>query len=168
MEITLSRKTLFIAAATTVLLLGVGGWFAWNNGLLNQWMPTTAAAAPAPSEPALLALSAMYSPNTNAPENTWESLVCAGMTSDGCNLFKSMYAPVIWSAAQAGKMPKASIAFVGVADKLPNDGGQVWKLSTSNLASPYVYIQVQQDAAMHQWMLMRVLFAQEAQARYGQ
>ncbi len=178
MEITLSRKTLSIAAATAVLLLGVGGWFAWRNGLLNQLLPTTvAAAAPAPTEPAFAALSAMYSPNMNAPESAWESQVCAGMTSDGCNLFEKMYAPAIWSAAKAGKISKMTLAFVSVAQTLPDtpntgastsSGEQVWKLSTSDQFSPYVYAQVQQDSATHQWMLVRLLFSQEAQARYGQ
>jgi hypothetical protein len=164
MEIALSRKTVIsIALALALLLVGGGGYYMWKNGLTSP----TAAAAPAPSEPALAAIAALYSPDVNAGQAAWETKVCADMTADGCQLFKNMYSTPIWSAAQAGKLHAGiSFSFVGVAEKLKN-GEQVWKLSSSDALTPTIYIEVAQDAATHKWLLVRVLFDQEAKTRYG-
>ena len=162
MELTFSRKTItaVIAVLIVLALLG-GGYFAWNRGLTNRTSP-----APSMSEPAFQAIADTFSPNISAGETTWEKQVCTNMTSDGCTLFKGLYADVLWNAAQSGNVPKAKFTYVNVAEKV-SDTSQVWKLSTSDSAQPWLYVQVGQDPVSHKWMLMRVLFDQEAQARYG-
>ena len=166
MELTLSRNKLIAIgiAALVVIALAGGAYFVLNKGLL-----ALGATDPAPStnEPAFQALHTIFAPDVSAGEDAWESQVCEGMTKAGCNLFKGLYAPTIWQAAKAGKIGKETLAFVAVQEKLPN-GGQVWKLATSNQDQPYLYAQVAQDPTTYNWMLVRILFAQEAQARYGQ
>ena len=167
MELTFSRKTIAAFAAVLVLiLLVIGGYFAWKNGMINQWLSLNANPASPTGEPALKALSSIYAPNISADENAWESQICANMTSEGCKVFKGIYAPTIWNAAKVGTISNTTISFVGIAEKM-KDGEQVWKLSTSNKAQPWLYAQVAQDPTSHKWLLVRLLFSQEAQARYG-
>jgi len=168
MDITLSRRNITLGIlALTLLLVGGGGYYARSKGLLDQWLYPTKETVLAADEPALLAVAAIYSPDTNAGQAAWESKVCADMTTDGCQLFKNMYSAPIWNSAKAGTIPKsASFSFIGVAEKLP-DGGEVWKLSSSDALVPAIYIMVAQDSATHKWMLVRALFNQEVKARYG-
>ena len=175
MELTLSRNKLIAIgiAVLVVIVLAVTVYFVFNKGLLSLGAKDP---APSTNEPAFKALNTIFTPDVSAGEDAWESQVCAGMTKDGCNLFKKLYAPTIWQAAQAGQISKVSLTFAAVQEKLPNlpstgtsaSGGQVWKLSTGNKDQPYLYAQVAQDPTTRNWMLVRILFAQEAQARYGQ
>ncbi|MBI1793379.1 MAG: hypothetical protein HYR70_04220 [Chloroflexi bacterium] len=169
MEITFSRRTIIlIILAVALLLAGAGGYYAWRSGLLNLWSGTAAvSAAPASDEPALTAIGAIYSPDVKAGRDAWESQVCANMTADGCQLFQKVYASAIWNAAQAGVIPaNLSISFVGIAEET-QDGQQVWKLSTSSTATPWIYALVAREKTTKKWMLVRLLFAQEEQALYG-
>ena len=169
MEITLSRRTKIAAmiAALVLLSLAAGGYFAWRNGLLSAWLSLNATtAAPSADQPVFQATKSFLDPNVSAGEKAWEAQTCANMTAEGCQIFKSLYASMMWSAAQSGKSPKVSLAFARVAEKL-SDGSQIWKLSTANTAHPWLYEQVAQDPSTQQWMLIRVLSDQEAQTRYG-
>ncbi len=175
MELTLSRNKWIAIGITAlvVIVLAVSVYFVSSKGLLSLGARNP---APSTNEPAFKALNTIFTPDVSAGEDAWESQVCGGMTKDGCNLFKKLYAPTIWQAAQAGQINKVSLTFVAVQEKLPiiqNTGtgiieDQVWKLSTDNKNQPYLYAQVAQDLATHNWLLVRILFAQEAQARYGQ
>ena len=169
MEITLSRKNIAIVCVVAAfLILGSSGYYVWTEGMLKPWLPTNVIPSQPPlDEPALTAVSTIYSPNLSAGNHAWEEQVCAGMTVDGCQLFKTTYAPSIWTAAQAGRMAvPVSIIFASVAEKLP-DGEQVWRLSTSDSADPWIYIQVAKDPISQKWLLARLLFSQEVQLRYG-
>lgn len=168
-EITLSRKTVAIVSVVSILLiLGGGGYYIWTRGVLQHWLDANLTASQPPSdEPTLIAVSTIYSPNQFAGDRAWETQVCANMTVEGCQLFKSAYAPSIWNAVRSGRISvPVSIIFVGIAEKLP-DGEQVWKLSTSDSANPWIYVQVTKDPVSQKWLLARLLFSQEAQLRYG-
>ena len=168
MEITLSRKTVTVAISALILLaLCAGGYFAWRNGSLSAWLsPNVTPVAASANQPAFQATQLFLDPNESTGEKTWELQTCADMTAEGCQIFKSLYASTMWSAAQAGKSPKVSLAFVSVAEKL-SDGSQIWKLSTADTAHPWLYEQVMQNPSNQQWMLIRILSDQEAQTRYG-
>ncbi|HUI87305.1 MAG TPA: hypothetical protein VLX61_01145 [Anaerolineales bacterium] len=164
MEVTLSRKTLLWSI--TILVLVAGAWIAsvpWRNGLFTQWMARSN--APSTSEPAFSAVNSMFAPNTSS-EGAWEQQVCAGMTPDGCKLFEDLYGPAIWGMVSTGKLPKTTFTYAGVAQEVSRTD-QVWKLHTSNAAQPWLYVEVSQDSTAHPWLLLRILFDQEAQARYG-
>jgi hypothetical protein len=167
MEITLSRRTIAAGiAALVVLALAAGGYFAWRNGLLSAWLSKTTPTVPSADQPAFKATELFLDPNVSGGEKTWEAQTCANMTAEGCQIFKSVYASTMWSAAQSGKSPKVSLTFAGVAEKL-SDGSQIWKLSIANIAHPWLYEQVVQNPSTQQWMLIRILSDQEAQTRYG-
>jgi len=49
--------------------------------------------------PALQLLVFLYSPNPDQPEQ-WMENACQGMTTDGCELFRSLYTPSILEGDQ--------------------------------------------------------------------
>ena len=163
MEITISRNSTVRTVTFAIIILAVigGGYFAWKSGLLDSLFAQTQTISAAPSdEPAMESMSAMYSPSGERAE--WETQVCAGMTEKGCELFRAMFANPFWKSSLIGKT--TSITFIKIADTL-EDGSQVWKTEIAdNEATLPVYIHVTQNDA-GQWLLNRVLFAQEA-AKY--
>jgi hypothetical protein len=165
MEITLSKKKIISFAAIIVLVaLGIFGYFTSRSGRANH---VDASAAPSLNEPAFTAIGTIFSPDVSSGIDAWETRACANMTADGCTIFKNIYSSALWDAAQSGTLATGqSIAYVSVAENL-KDGGQVWKLSTSNPASPFMFVQVEKDPATQKWLLVRVLFDQEARTRYG-
>ena len=165
MEVTFSRKTVFWYAAIIILLVGgLIACFQWGNGLFSAWIAKSN--TPSANEPAFSAVDSMFTPNISSGERAWEMKTCAGMTPDGCKLFENMYGQAIWGMASASKLQKTTFTYAGVAQEVSGTN-QVWKLSTSNTMWPWLYIEVTQDPKTHQWVLERILFDQEAQARYG-
>ena len=162
MEITLSKKT--ISNIISILLLAVvlfGGYFAWKQGLFQEWLPASGTAQTSPAdEPALASLAAMYSPNGERAE--WEKHVCKGTTEKGCEMFRSMFANQIWNSLANKQI--ATIVYIETVDILEG-GSQVWKteVSDGDKTQP-IYIHVAQNE-VGQWLLNRVLFTQET-AKY--
>ena len=84
------------------------------------------------------------------------------MTGDGCLLFRQTFADVIWQSPQ--QVP-AAVSFGETIESL-GDETQVWKVNVEiGTVSTPVYIHVEKGEAG--WLLARVLFDEEAQARYG-
>jgi len=109
------------------------------------------------------ALAAFYSPDVTGEQAAWENRVCAGMSAAGCDLFRKMYSPTLWKAAQS-KPLSATVSFLSVAETV-EDSSQVWRVDlTTTASSKPVYIHVVQSES-GKWLLNRVLFAQEA-AKY--
>jgi hypothetical protein len=165
MNITISKKTTLrvIAILATLGLLFWGGNWALSNGFPAHWfsVPT-----PIPQgQPAMRAVSAMYSADPASERSAWEATVCSGMTVKGCSLFQAMYAPAIWAAAT--QKNEALAIMLQVAETL-EDGSQIWKVSVAVSDTPAdIYIQVEADPTSGQWLLERVLFTQE-EARYAE
>ena len=168
MNITISKtSTLRIIAILMALALLVwGGSWALSNGFPARWF-----ASPKPiahgfaSQPAMRAVTAMYSADPASERLAWEDTVCSGMTAKGCSVFRAMYAPAIW--ATISQKNEATATFLEVADTL-EDGSQIWKVSvawTATLAD--IYIHVEADPTSGPWLLDRVLFTQEA-AKYAE
>jgi len=170
MEITVSRKSHTQKFAYFVLgaALVVAGYLLYSNGLLSQWfavrdLPTSSSLA---EEPALQALVAFYSPDITREQLEWEDQVCAGMTESGCELFRKMYAPKVWTAAQAVAVNAAgaTATFSDSVETL-DDGSQVWQVNlTVSEVSEIIYIHVVRNES-GKWLLNRVLFDQES-AKY--
>ncbi|MBN2116294.1 MAG: hypothetical protein JW730_06980 [Anaerolineales bacterium] len=167
MEVTISRKaaTQTLAYVVLAITLITAGYLIYSNGLLARWFTkdvqdSTSAAA---EEPAMQALAAFYSPDVTGEQAAWEDRVCAGMSMEGCDLFRQMYAPTLWKSAQA-KPLNATVTFLTDAETL-EDSSQIWKvnLTTTEISEP-IYIHVIQSES-DKWLLNRVLFAQEA-AKY--
>lgn len=165
MNITISKKTtLRVLTILVVLALLVwGGSWALSNGFPARWFSSP---TPAPQDqPAMRAVSAMYSADPASERSAWEATVCSGMTVKGCSLFQAMYAPAIWAATTQKNEAVASM--LQVADTL-EDGSQIWQVSVAVSDTPAdIYIQVEADPSSGQWLLERVLFTQE-EARYAE
>jgi hypothetical protein len=162
MEITLSRKNIkkivsILILAAVVIVAGAWAW-AFQS---RQWNATPTAAVDL-SQPAISALTDFYNPDRSGDRLVWEDKVCANMTGDGCLLFRKTYAPAIWQSQQ--QVP-AQVSFGEVVESL-EDGAQIWKVNVEigALSTP-VYIHVVEGQAG--WLLARVLFEDEARARYG-
>ena len=165
MNITISKKsTLRVLAILAALALFVwGGSWALSNGF-----PSRLFSNPTPisqDQPAIRAVSAMYSADPASERSAWEDTVCSGMTLKGCSLFRTMYAPAIWAATT--QKNKAAANMIRVVDSL-EDGSEVWLLSVvTKTSTGDVFIQVSADPTSGQWLLERVLFTQEA-AKYAE
>lgn len=162
MEITLARKTITnVVGILLIVAAFLGGYYAWSKGFFNGWLSKTETVQAMPAdEPAIGSLTALYSPSGERAE--WEEQVCEGMTGQGCDLFRVMFAGPIWNSMTEGK--NVIVAFITSVETL-EDGSQIWKteVSDGDVTRP-VYIHVTQNES-DQWFLNRVLFAQEA-AKY--
>jgi hypothetical protein len=165
MNITISKKSTLriIAILAALALLIWGGSWALSNGYPARWFSSPTHAPQ--DQPALRAVSAMYSADPASERSVWEDTVCSGMTLKGCSLFRTMYAPAIWAATS--QKNEAAANMIRVVDTL-EDGSQIWLLSVvTKTASGDVFIQVSADPTTGQWLLEHVLFTQEA-AKYAQ
>ena len=163
MIITISKTFVMraIIIFTALVLLVWGGALMSSAGYPAHWFATP---TPLPqNQPAMRAVSAMYSADPASEKSAWEDAVCSGMTEKGCSLFQSMYAPAIWAAAS--QKNDAITTMLQVADTL-EDGSQIWKINVawSDTAAD-IFIHVDADPTSRQWLLERVLFTQEA-AKY--
>ena len=158
MEITLSKRSLSnILGIFMFVVVLLGGYYAWSQGLFQGWLPATETVQAAPAdEPAMTSLELMYSPT--GERSSWDEDVCAGMTEKGCGMFHAMFAEPIWKSYVEEKT--VTSVFIETVDTL-EDGSQVWKTEVSDgEASAPIYIHVTQNEA-GQWLLNRVLFTQE-------
>jgi hypothetical protein len=164
MIITISKTFVMraIIIFTALVLLVWGGALMSSAGYPARWFVPT----PVPQDqPAMRAVSAMYSADPASEKSAWEDAVCSDMTEKGCSLFQSLYAPAIWLAAS--QKNEASANIIEVADILEG-GSQIWKVNVAwNGTSSDIYIQVEADPTSGQWLLERILFIQEA-AKYAQ
>jgi len=163
-DITISRKA---AAQTLVFVVSItaliaAGYWIYSSDLLARWFKedVQVSTSTTSEEPAMQALAAFYSPDVTGEQAAWENRVCAGMSADGCDLFRKMYSPTLWKAAQS-KPLSATVSFLSVAETL-EDSSQVWMVNlTTTASSEAIYIHVVQNE-LGKWLLHRVLFAQEA------
>ena len=165
MNITISKTTAMraIIIFTVLALLVWAGSLAFSTGYTARLF---SAPTPIPqAQPAMQAVTAMYSADPASERSAWEDKVCLGMTAKGCSVFRAMYAPAIWTATT--QKNEAIATMLQVMDTL-EDGSQIWKVSVAVTDSPTdIYIQVAADPTSGQWLLERVLFTQEA-AKYTQ
>lgn len=161
MEVTFSRKTVLNVIGLLLIAAALfGGYYAWSQGWLDRWLTRPTPQTQPVTEPAIQSLTALYAPSGERAQ--WEGQVCAGMTEQGCQLFRTLFANPIWSSALNGKT--SSVTFIEIAETL-EDGSQVWQTEVADGETTLpVYIHVTQNDA-EQWLLNRVLFAQEA-AKY--
>ncbi len=166
MEITIRRKAVVrtVLYAVLAIVLTIAVYWASSNDLFDHWLTNDNQASISMAEvPAMQALATFYAPDVTNEQTVWEDKVCTGMSMQGCELFRKMYAPALWKTAQS-KPLHITAAFLSVAETL-GDSSQVWKvnLTTAN-TSKQIYVHVIQDES-GKWLLNRVLFAQEA-AKY--
>ena len=158
MEFTISRRSLSNVLGLGLIAIALfGGYYAWSMGLFDGWFSKNQSVQTVPAnEPALMSLATLYSPSRERVE--WEKQVCEGMTEKGCGLFHSMFAEPIWNSSL--KEHTSSATFIEVAEAF-DDGSQVWKTEVADgEATLPVYVHVTQNEE-GQWLLNRVLFAQE-------
>lgn len=162
MEITLTRKTITNVLGIFLFIAVIfGGYFSWSKSSFNGWFSKTGTIQEAPAnEPAIVGLTILYSPSGDRSD--WEEQVCNGMTDQGCELFQAIFADPIWKSSSEEKT--VAVVFIASVETL-EDGSQVWKTEVSDGdVAQSVYIHVAQNES-GQWLLNRVLFAQEA-AKY--
>lgn len=162
MELTIPRSALKKVVLILILAAAAIVAVAWTWSIKSRQWNATPTAAVDLSQPAITALTNFYNPDHTGESSAWEDKVCANMTGDGCLLFRKMYAPAIWQSPQ--QVP-AVISFGEVVESL-DDQAQVWLINVEiGTVSTPVYIHVEKGEAG--WLLTRVLFEDEAQARYG-
>lgn len=164
MEITISKKNVMIGVFA-VFLLAVAAYFApqaIDAVLESQWFAEPVPVMDYDNQPAFSALETMFATGIT-DRAAWESAVCADMTVDGCQVFKAVYAGTIWKMEKAG----ANASFSQIVDKF-EDGSQIWRTDvTLGADAPKpIYIHVEKNES-GEWLLVRVLFAEEAK-RYEQ
>jgi hypothetical protein len=177
MDIAISRKTLQSLLITLALLclMGTGVYLAWQNNLLERFLPQRELQG---TEPALGAVTAFFAPNIENGYETWLAQVCAGMSEDGCGLLRDMYGKTVWQALETSgaKFLQASATLLEDVETLEN-GHHIWELSVEvcfldpqgvEQTNPMqTYAQVSFDKGSKTWRLERVLFDQEIEQRYG-
>lgn len=173
MEIRLSksnfRKT---ALALAVALVLAASLFAgWKSGLLASRQASLPGAAEAALLPATVAV--IYTPDLSSGQAIWYEQVCAGMTAQGCELFKGLYGPAIWDALQSGRSApvEARVVLREEIERLEN-GHCIWKAEltltqeTDAVEQAEIYLEIAYTQAAGEWLLERILFEEEAASRY--
>lgn len=163
MEITITRRRIaqILTGLALAVVLVAAGYLIYSKNLFAIWfkqgLPPSVSMIT--EEPALQALATFYSPDLTGEQAAWEDKVCAGMTPEGCDLFRKMYSPALWKAARSEPF-NATVKFLSVAEIL-TDRSQIWKVNLVTLETTQpIYIHVTQNES-GQWLLHRVLFAQE-------
>src|SRR5512134_3476874 len=119
MEITITRKQIvqILTGLALAVIMVAAGYLIYSKNLFAAWF--TKGLQPSASmmteEPALQALVAFYSPDVTGEQAAWEDKVCAGMTTEGCDLFRKMYSPALWKAARSESL-NAIASFLSVAE----------------------------------------------------
>jgi hypothetical protein len=109
-----------------------------------------------PNAPAMISLAALYAPAES--HDHWIKMVCTGMTSGGCDYFKSNHADSMWTS-QADHDASSGGYIESVSDI--NDTAQVWHarltvFTQGDETTSDVYILVERGADSR-WYLNRVL-----------
>lgn len=164
MNITISKTNTLrvVAVFTTIIILAWGGNWVLSSGFSTHWF---ASSMPIPQDqPAMQAVTEIYSADPASDRSAWEDKVCSDMTAKGCSLFRSLYAPAIWAATSQKDQAVANM--LQVVETL-DDGSEIWKVAIARASTTYsdIYIHVEADPASGQWLLNRILFTQEA-AKY--
>jgi hypothetical protein len=177
MDIAISKKTLqnLLIALALLCLAGTGAYLAWQNNLLERFLPHQELQG---TEPALGAVTAFFAPDVENGYEAWLTQVCVGMSEDGCGLLRDMYGETVWQALETSgaKFLQASTTLLEDIETLEN-GHHIWKLSVevrfldpqgAEQTSPMqTYAQVSFDKGSKTWRLERILFDQEIEQRYG-
>src|SRR5512138_1450228 len=156
MEITIRRKAVVrtVLYAVLAILLTTAVYWAYSNDLFVHWLTNDAEVSTSIAEvPAMQALGALYTPDVTGEQTAWEDKVCTGISVQGCELFRKMYAPAFWKSDQS-KPLNTTVAFLSVAETL-DDSSQVWKVNLiAANTSKQIYIHVTQDES-GKWLLNR-------------
>jgi hypothetical protein len=161
METQLSRKFLRnIIILVVILIAGILAYSAYmafftpRESQENELPPASA------DSPALQALVVLYSPNPDQPEQ-WMNNVCQGMTTDGCELFRSLYAPSILNGGDQGQDATASVTVQNANVEDFGDGRRIW-LTKIEIGKEPIDVYIEVELLDTQWYLRRVLFQEEA------
>lgn len=177
MNIAISKKTIKNLLITLALLClaGVGAKLAWQNNLLERFLPQRELRG---TEPTLGAVTAFFAPDIEKGYEAWLTQVCAGATENGCGLLRNMYGETVWQALETSgvKFLQANTILLEDVETLEN-GHHIWKLNIEvRFLDPQgieqtnqmqTYAQVSFDKGNKTWRLERILFDQEIKQRYG-
>jgi NAD-dependent oxidoreductase involved in siderophore biosynthesis len=180
MEINISRQRIKSIALVTVVVASLitCSLYFWKTDilgtLLKPYQPEPVIFDLPLESKAIMAVARMYAPDATMDKEVWQKQVCGGMTEEGCQLFQSTYAPVIWASAQTKPIGADQVKNIKKIED--GDGGHFWKLSMvvfeGKEGEHYtehnfdVYAQVSRTES-GEWLLERILFDDEVQARYG-
>ncbi len=133
MDITISKKTLIIAAPLLALVLAIITFLAQNGaGQLLGYQTGRQAA--------ITAIEAFYTVNYQDDPDTWAARICAASTEAGCAFIQNIAAPGLWPAfeqAQTGSV--AEVIHAQMIEEIIGEGGQpmqIWSL-TVEMSSPW-------------------------------
>jgi hypothetical protein len=186
MDITLSRTKIkqFSLVALVLITLVVIGVTAWSSGTLDRFLVAEHQEVTGAPNSLLTTIENIYSPDLSGGQEAWYAQVCEGMSEQGCELFKGMYGATIWGSLESGAIApiEAQAVLLEEVETL-EDGRQVWKVGftvldvsdarpTQDVPEPReisgeIYIEVSYDQGTDRWLLDRILFDQEVEARYG-
>jgi hypothetical protein len=177
MNIAISKRTIQNLLITLALLCltGTGAYLAWQNNLLERFLPQRELQG---TELALGAVTAFFVPDIENGYEAWLTQVCAGMSEDGCGLLHNMYGETVWQALETSdaKFLQANTTLLEDVETLEN-GHHIWKLNVEvrfldpqgveQISQMQTCAQVSFDKGSRTWRLERILFEQEIKQRYG-
>lgn len=186
MDITLSRtkiKQFSLVALSLITLVGIG-LAAWSNGTLDRFLVAEHQELTVAPGSLLTTIENIYTPDLSGGQEAWYTQVCEGMSEQGCELFKGMFGATIWGALESGTIAPIEAQVVLLEEvEILEDGRQVWKIGftvldlsdvrpTQDVPEPReitgeIYIEVSYDQGTNRWLMDRILFDQEVEARYG-
>jgi|GEM_PF-5213625 len=161
MEIQLSRKFLRnVMILVVILIAGILAYSAYLTFFTPRESQENELPPASMDSPALQALVAFYSPNPDQPEQ-WMENVCQGMTTDGCELFRSLYAPSILAEGAQGQGAKATVTVQNANVDDFGDGRRIWQTKIE-MGKETIEVFIEVELLDTQWYLRRVLFQEEA------
>ncbi|MGD0879164.1 MAG: hypothetical protein ABSA01_13600 [Anaerolineales bacterium] len=182
-EIQISRRTINTIILLVVVIALVGAGFLLlrrDPALLYRFVARVEGATPTPTQPALqppdvkaaiAAVTAFYTLDYTEPVDQWQGRVCALTTPDGCQIIQAFFAPAVRQVVEDNQVKTGCTvqALWMVEDK---GDTHTWLLEVT-LYNPWpgekpttqVYAEVARTNGT--WLLNRILFDQEAAARFG-
>ena len=128
-----------------------------------------------PEHMVLTSVAAFNSPNPEYGIHAWQDQVCAGMTTQGCDAFNTLYASATWEAVSGIPVGATFVQLVEEVDS-QKDGHHFWKLEVQAWVGQEgdytehafdVYVDVVQNEDSGLWLLDRILLDEDAKSRYA-
>jgi hypothetical protein len=182
-EIQISHRTIHTIILLVVVIALVGAGFllqrrdpALLTPIVARFTGTQSALIQPPPQPldalaAIAAVTAFYTLDYTEPVDQWQGRVCALTTPDGCQLIETLFSPPVHQVVETNQVKTGCTV---QALRMVEDKGDThtWLLEVT-LNNPWpgeksttqVYAEVARTNGT--WLLNRILFDQEAAARFG-
>jgi hypothetical protein len=165
-RIVLVAVLLVIAGVAVVILFRP----AWTRSLFAKPSNFTAPSEDPSAQAVIAGVQAFYTIDYTEPIETWIARVCTVTTSDGCEVIKALYAPTVYTAAQANKVQTGCAATpVRMVEEGTDGKTRVWLMDVT-LTQPWPGVQspmqLYADTVLGEdgiWRMNHILLDQETE-----